>query len=66
MSHTKTVIIGPLKLLWMEKIQKLCLSSEIIVPVYINEDRSDLLFSVVMGAKEDPETLMRKSIAFFI
>ena len=63
---SKSKSAGTMKLLWTEKPSKSNSITEIIVPVYINQDRSDVLFSVKMEAKNDVEVLIRKGVAFFI
>jgi hypothetical protein len=63
---SKSQSTGTIKLLWTEKSSERPSIKEIYVPVYINQDRSDVLFSVKMEAKDNVEVLTRKGVAFFI
>lgn len=66
-NHSKAIGIERIALLWIEKSSESSrYNNALTVPVYINEDRSDLLFSVKMEAKDEVEMLIRMGIAFFI
>jgi hypothetical protein len=65
-SDSKSRNAGTIKLLWTQKSFESHSLKEIFVPVYTNEDRSDVLFSVRMEAEDDLEVLTRKAVAFFI
>lgn len=65
-SHSKAIGLGNVNLVWVENASQSLNSNTIVVPVYINEDRSELLFTVKMEAKDDIDELIRKGIAIFI
>ena len=65
-SHSKAIETDNIYLRWEQKNVDDISENEIIVPVYLNEDRADLLFSVKLKTNDERELLIRKAVALFI